>query len=1147
MNRRERLPINWAPLALACALACLASPSAHAASAEIVMLIGRGERREGPREAWRTALVQQKVGEGEFLRTLADSQMAIFMPDRTQIRLNQNSQLELKSIAEAADWSESLLRLNAGRAWSQARPQATTTNAGVPGLRRHRLGIQTPTATLGVRGTDWQVEVEPDGRTQLIVLSGVVEMSNEFGSVEVGRGEAATAEAGRAPVKQVLVNPKSRIQWVSSWRPQPRYWTGREAARLGGAIARIDSGDFSGAARELETTAARDPVAAMLLADLWLHQGLAAQAQQVLAAHTRNPSAPWGANVLHAYALAQQDDIPRAQALLATALAHTPDQVELLLAQGDLFILEGDAAAARVAYSRALAVAPASAQAWYGLGLIETERENIRQARSALGESLKLRPDSARAKAELAAAETFAGRLATGRQLLQDVLASEPDNYRALTALGLNQLKTGEPAQALESFMKAGVIEPRYARSWLYSGIGFYQQGEHQRGVEAFRRAGELDPRDPMPYLYTSVAQADALEFGNAIASARQAQQRMPYLKSLNQAASNQKGNANLGSALANFGMEEWAGYYATQAYSPYWGGSHLFLADRYSGKFNKNSELLKGFLTEPLAFGASSLYSSMVSAPGHHGRVDLFLERGDWTQLGATGTVNGTRVDPTPLAYFLSGDLARADAVEDRSTARGHNFTAGLGIRPDYDVSLFGFATDGRLVGTVRSPSLTSNPVVQKESRADLGLNYKFAAENQLWLKAGGGRQENDLSGSIVSQSTADVLNQAFSTSSISPVGALDAFRSSIEQRDLQFRHAFTAGPVQWSWGLERSRQERGGGLAMTFAPVHIDVTQRYAVNVTDAYLSAVLNRDGKVAGQVDLFRQSARLHRQDATVLNVLAPPGPLLPLENTADDQRVTEWNPRVGVKWQLAALQSVRAVFQKWRRPASSATLSPVDTTGVALNDRLVNAGGLYRRARLQYDGEAGGSSFVHAFVDHERVDNGLGGRRSAISDFEVTQLESLRRRPEVFAAGSDLEETPQFAQGRVNSVGLAANHLVSRNQAVSARYLYRQGEQTGVNAGLAVPFVPRHFLQLASQWKLTGRWLVGTNVAYRSERFKDADKLERMDAGWSFGLTVYWESTDKRSSVHAILDNLLTRRSAALQPDPRLALRYSYGF
>jgi hypothetical protein len=48
-------------------------------------------------------------------------------------------------------------------------------------------------------------------------------------------------------------------------------------------------------------------------------------------------------------------------------------------------------------------------------------------------------------------------------------------------------------------------------------------------------------------------------------------------------------------------------------------------------------------------------------------------------------------------------------------------------------------------------------------------------------------------------------------------------------------------------------------------------------------------------------------------------------------------------------------------------------------------------------------------------------------------------------------------------------------------------------------------------------------------------------------GWSFGLTGYWESADKRSTVQVILDNLLSNSTAAVLPDPHLVLRYSLRF
>lgn len=57
--------------------------------------------------------------------------------------------------------------------------------------------METPSATLSIRSTDWEVEVGPDGRTQLVVLSGVVDIANDPGSLLVSAGEAAQAEIGR--------------------------------------------------------------------------------------------------------------------------------------------------------------------------------------------------------------------------------------------------------------------------------------------------------------------------------------------------------------------------------------------------------------------------------------------------------------------------------------------------------------------------------------------------------------------------------------------------------------------------------------------------------------------------------------------------------------------------------------------------------------------------------------------------------------------------------------------------------------------------------------------------------------------------------------------------------------------------------------
>ena len=1129
-------------LAIVVALSAIFSGAALAATdrAEVVLVVGKGERRDTSTGNWQPLGATDKLPPGALVRTLGDSQMALVMPDRSQIRLNQNSQLEIGSATEPSGLVVSVLRLVTGRIWSLARPP-TIAGAG------QRIRMTTPTATIGIRGTDWEVEVGPDGSTQLVVLTGTVDMSNELGSVVVASGEAAMAQPGKAPVKFVLVNPSSRVQWISSWRPQPQRWAGADAARLAPVIRRIENGEYTPAEATLSATAGSDAGAAVLLADLLLQRGDLDSAQRVLAPHAREGAGDPRAIALLAQVMARQDRVEQAQALVAAGLRQYPRHAELLLAEGDLAVLQGDAARARQAYTAILQDQPDSVDGWYGLGLIASEREQVGPARDALGQALRRSPTDARVQAELAATETFAGNLAAGRKLLEEVLAREPANYQALTALGVNKLKSGQTSEALDDFLKAGVIEPRYARAWLYSGVAFYQLGERKRAIEAFDKAAQLDPRDPIPYVYRGMVEADSLDPGAAIGSSRQAQERMPFLKSLNQVANNQKGSANVGSSLTAFGLEEWADYYATQAYSPYWGGSHLFLADRYTGKFNKNSELFKGYLTEPTTFGASNRDATLIPSPGHYGRVEVLAERTDWQQAAAIATVNGLTVSPVPIAYFLSGDFARAQARADDSTGHARNLTAGLGIRPTYQVGLFAFATDTELHGSLRDPTLNNDALDQTERRLDVGLNFKIDPENQVWLKGGKGKQDNRVAGALISPAIAASLNGLFSTSVFVPGGSLDNFFSTIDQDDVQLRHAFSAGGIHWSWGLERSNQDQTGGLATTFAPARLDNAQRFTVQATDVYASALYKSAAGHEAEIDLFGQHSRQHREDLNRLTLQVVPPTAFTLENGAVDRDIKELNPRVGIKWQVAPLHTLRGVWQQWRRPASSATLSPVDTVGIPVNDRLVVAGGFYERARLQYDGEIGASGFLRLFADHERVDNGLGGRRTAITDFQVTQLESLRNRPDVFAAKSDLEDTPQFQEGRSNTLGGAYNILLSRTHSMAFRYLWRNAHQTGANDGLMIPYIPRHFAQLDSQWSIPGHWLLGASASYRSARFRDDTNLDPIRAGWNFGLTAYWESADKHHSFQVIMDNLLPHKEAGNHPDAHLLGRYAYRF
>ena len=114
--------------AIALCLALLPS-FLHAAEAEIVLLQGSGEKTSAPGavpEDWQTAEQGDVVEGGYWVRTLANSQMGLTVPSRIQIRLNQNSVLQVKTEQETQTFQQARVRLAKGRAWSQARPRPST-------------------------------------------------------------------------------------------------------------------------------------------------------------------------------------------------------------------------------------------------------------------------------------------------------------------------------------------------------------------------------------------------------------------------------------------------------------------------------------------------------------------------------------------------------------------------------------------------------------------------------------------------------------------------------------------------------------------------------------------------------------------------------------------------------------------------------------------------------------------------------------------------------------------------------------------------------------------------------------------------------------------------------------------------------------
>lgn len=1116
--------------------------AALATGAEIIDLIGRGDFKQAQAGDWRQASIRQQLDGGAYVRTGDLSQMALLLRDRTQLRLNQNSILQVRELA--ADGTPTRLELSTGRAWMQAKSRPAISGGDQPPT----LEIRTPNAVAAIRGTDWDIEVAPTGNVTLTVLSGEVELYNDFGRVMVAANQQAHVEAGKAPVKRLLTNARERVQWVTAYRPQPRRWSTPGNPALAGAIAAIDREDFAGASRLLT---GGDTDSALLRADLLLFQGETARAIALLDATGRadagNPRVP--ALLARAHLLADQS--ARARAVLDAALARHPKDTELWLAQAELARIAGDTGATRAALATTLSLDPRQPNAWFGLGRLAAEREDVREARERLDRALELNPGGAGYRGELATLETFADRLAEADTAFDRALAEHPADYVALTGLGVLRLKQGRAEEGLETLLKAGLLEPRYARSAMYTGIAYYQLGRPDRAVETLRKAAELDPRDPLPHMMLSRISADRMEYGAAIGAARRAAELMPFLKSLNQLANDQKGTANVGSALAQFGLEEWAHAHAYNAYTPYWAGSHLFLADRYNGEFNQNSELYQGFLSDPVVFGASNRQSPLVARPGHYANVEFIRAREELGYPQYSGTANGYFASPWPLAYYLNGEQTRFTPRALDATGDTFSHTFGLGGKPNHDLGLFVFHTrrkmDFNLNGDFSGVQYIDDTVANSNERLDVGAHYRFAPESHLWLKIGRGDETREVDGGLRFPALTREMSQIFGVAF--PDDGAVSQRGKTTVDDWQLRHVLDLDQRwQFGWGLESGKHSSRGELAMVVLPVVIATTERDQFESRDIHLTNRLRLADTLTAQADISRQHLTRDYAFDRAYGFLFGSGVVVPGGAANDKTDLTEWNPRLGMAWQPAAGSMVRFAAQRWRKPATAGTLSTVDTAGIALDDRLVATGGRSKRLRAQYEWQPNGQLFVQAWGDRREIRNLVNEDGDLLQGFSVPDLERLRNKPNFIAQAYDpLEETPEFGAARINAFGVAGNVLVRQDLSLATRYHRNDSRNLGTtHAGLQAPWLPKHLVNLTVNWLPAARWHLAFKSTYRSHRYQDEANTEALAAGWIFGVHAFWESPDKRLYTEALIDNIKGRKGVSAKPSI-YGMRLGYRF
>ena len=176
-----------------------ASPPPPSDHALLLVIEGSVEVTRADTDAWRPGKTNQVLETADRLRTGERSRAVVRLSDQSVLRLSEMTTIEIR--APTADSQKPGLDLKRGLLFFFSRE------------RPRQLRWSTPAASGSVRGTEFTLGVEPDGRTTLALLEGAVDLTNAHGGLELQSGEQATIGPGEAPRKTALLEAASLVQW----------------------------------------------------------------------------------------------------------------------------------------------------------------------------------------------------------------------------------------------------------------------------------------------------------------------------------------------------------------------------------------------------------------------------------------------------------------------------------------------------------------------------------------------------------------------------------------------------------------------------------------------------------------------------------------------------------------------------------------------------------------------------------------------------------------------------------------------------------------------------------------------------------------------------------------------------------------------
>ncbi len=649
------LALLLAPVAPAAGTPPPASPASRP-DAALLEFAGTVEFAGAGTAAWNPAQRGQALQPGDRLRTGPDSRATVRLSDRSVIRLNQRTWLQIQ--APQAAGGRARFRLERGSLFFLNREKPRD------------LEFETPLVTGAVRGTEFLLEVDDSpGAARLALADGEVELVSPTDRRVLSGPSAAEIRAGEAIQVHPVQAFSTLIQWCLYYpavlNPDDLALAPAERATLAASLAACRAGDLLEARRLLVVPQEpASPAVRVYLAALKLAFGQVAEATRLLEGAPAGDGATAGLRRLIAAVTGVEGTAVPPPATSTEWLAVSYERQ----ARADL---DGALAAAE----RATAMAPGFGLGWARRAELHFSFGHWSAARAALARARELAPENAQAAAWAGFVELERNRPRAARARFDEAIARDGALGDAWLGRGLAEAAQGETGAARRDLQTAAALEPQRALYRSYLGKAWAQAGFDGLADKELRLAKQLDPADPTAWLYSGLHRFQSRELNPAVRDLEHSvalnDQRGVFRSRLRLDQDRAIRSADLAAVYRAAGADELSERLAVRAIQDDYTGfsGHLLMARRLQSledptRFDlrletpRQSELLLANLLAPA--GGGNL-SQLLSQPEHLQYFDPrpvgvssyteYRSAGDWRQAGTVfGDVGG-------LSYAVDGE----------------------------------------------------------------------------------------------------------------------------------------------------------------------------------------------------------------------------------------------------------------------------------------------------------------------------------------------------------------------------------------------------------------------------------------------------------------------------------------------------------